>query len=68
MAWRMLGMDKKWKLWDKWEAWWKDNDLKGVSKDTWNMLIFFIEKLGDDVSNYNEDGKIFIVQFTCPNL
>jgi len=43
MAWKMVGMDKRWGLWEKW--WMETENHKGVSKDTWIMLILFIEKL-----------------------
>lgn len=27
-----------------------------VSKDTWNMLLDFLEEIGGDVNNFEEDG------------
>eukprot|EP01125_Pyxidicula_operculata_P021783 TRINITY_DN8635_c0_g1_i1.p1 TRINITY_DN8635_c0_g1~~TRINITY_DN8635_c0_g1_i1.p1 ORF type:complete len:397 (+),score=80.67 TRINITY_DN8635_c0_g1_i1:15-1205(+) len=54
LAWKMLGIDKKWGLFDKWETWWKENNHKGVAKDIWVMLIRFIEKLGSNIDNYDE--------------
>jgi hypothetical protein len=55
MSWKMLGIDKKWKNWADWEKYWKTTDLKGVSKDTWLMLLVFIEKHANGVGNYSED-------------
>jgi len=55
MSWQMLGIDKRWKKWGLWEKYWKTNELKGVSKDTWLMLLQFIEKHNDRIDNYSED-------------
>jgi len=55
MAWQMLGVDKRWKDWAKWEKWWKSNDLKGVSKDTWLVLLAYIEKHGKTIDGYSDD-------------
>lgn len=56
MSWKMLGVDKKWKDWSKWETFWEKSTTKGVSKDTWLMLLPFIEKHANTIDNYNEDG------------
>ena len=62
MAWKMLGIDNRWPAWGKWEAWWKKNDLKAVSRDVWLVLLAFIDKHGKDISNYSEDGMCLL----CP--
>jgi hypothetical protein len=55
MAWQMLGIHKRWTEWEKWEKWWKGNDLKGVSKDTWLVMLSFIEKHGKSIKGYSDD-------------
>jgi len=55
MAWELLGMKKRFKFYPQWCAFWKENSLLGVPRDTWILLLKFIDKVGDNVSNYNED-------------
>jgi len=55
-AWKIVGLDQKWSLFGKWEEWWPNNSHKVVSKDVWSMLLRFIEQVGNDPKNYNEDG------------
>jgi len=55
MSWKMLGIDKRYKQWAKWAEFWQKSDLKGVSKDTWVMLLSFIDKHNNGVDNYSDD-------------
>jgi len=53
-AWGMIAMADKWKLWSKWEEFLKTADeRKAVTRDTWQMLLQFIDQIGDDVKNYD---------------
>eukprot|EP01125_Pyxidicula_operculata_P000075 TRINITY_DN1010_c0_g1_i1.p1 TRINITY_DN1010_c0_g1~~TRINITY_DN1010_c0_g1_i1.p1 ORF type:complete len:369 (-),score=99.42 TRINITY_DN1010_c0_g1_i1:111-1217(-) len=54
MAWRMCGLPEIWPLFDKWELFWKSTSIKGVNKDTWTMLVQFVETVGGDIDKYNE--------------
>jgi len=53
MAWRLCGIDRKWGLFTEWENYWRNSSIKGVNRDTWNMLLAFIEAIGDDLGNYD---------------
>jgi len=55
MAWELLGMKKRFKFFPEWTKFWQENELKGVPRGTWQLLLKFIEKVGDNVKNYNED-------------
>jgi len=55
MAWKMLGMDKKFHFWAQWAKFWAENKLLGVPRDTWIILLKFIDRVGSDVKNYSED-------------
>jgi len=43
----------------EYETWWleflNDKNLKGVSKDTWNMFLDFIRTINSDFGNYNPE-------------
>eukprot|EP01126_Amoeba_proteus_P000249 TRINITY_DN10081_c0_g1_i5.p1 TRINITY_DN10081_c0_g1~~TRINITY_DN10081_c0_g1_i5.p1 ORF type:complete len:268 (+),score=75.44 TRINITY_DN10081_c0_g1_i5:627-1430(+) len=54
-AWSVLHMDKRWSLYPKWVEYWKNNHLKGVTRDTWKMLLHFIKKIGNNPKNYDEN-------------
>jgi len=56
-AWKIVGIDKRWGIFDKWEKFWEENSAKVVTKDTWNMLVRFIEKMGTNVQNYDENDS-----------
>jgi len=53
MAWSMIGMPGRWTLWPKWEAYLNQCERKAVTRDTWQMLLTFIEQLGADYKNYD---------------
>jgi len=57
VAWHIVGIDKRWELFDKWEKYWNENPAKLVSKDVWNMLIRFIDKIGTNLNNYDENDS-----------
>jgi len=57
IAWKMVGIDKRWGIFDKWEKFWEENTAKVVTKDTWYMLVRFIEKMGTNVENYDENDS-----------
>lgn len=54
-AWQMLWLPKRWQLFDKWVEFWKTYYMKGVTRDTWIMLLTAIDKVGTDKSKFNED-------------
>ena len=37
--------------------------MRGISKDTWNMLLNFIETVGNDLSVYDEDKATVLLKF-----
>jgi len=53
MAWSMLDMGASWRLWEKWEEFLKQASTKAITRDTWQMLLTFIDQIGEDVSNYD---------------
>jgi len=53
MAWDVLDIKSRFKYYDEWIRFWQENDLKGINKDTWMMLLVFIKKLGNNVKNYD---------------
>jgi len=55
MAWKTCGFSEKWSLFPKWEQFLKKTGLKGVNKDTWMMLLTFVENLGENLDNYDEN-------------
>lgn len=55
MTWELLGMRQRFPFYEKWTAFWKESDMKGVTRDTWMMLLKFIKDVGSNIANYNED-------------
>jgi len=55
MTWEMLGMRQRFHFYEKWTAFWKENDVKGVTRDTWMMVLKFIRDVGTNINNYNEE-------------
>eukprot|EP01121_Diplochlamys_sp_Union-15-3_P000735 TRINITY_DN10611_c0_g2_i11.p1 TRINITY_DN10611_c0_g2~~TRINITY_DN10611_c0_g2_i11.p1 ORF type:complete len:254 (+),score=53.31 TRINITY_DN10611_c0_g2_i11:535-1296(+) len=53
MAWGMLNLTSIWKLWPKWEEFLKKSPTKSVPRDTWQMLLTFIDQIGENVSSYD---------------
>uniref|UniRef100_A0A6B2LK17 Defective in cullin neddylation protein n=1 Tax=Arcella intermedia TaxID=1963864 RepID=A0A6B2LK17_9EUKA len=65
VAWKIVGVDQQWGLFGQWEAYLEGHASKIVSRDTWNMLIRFIEKMGTLLENYDENDSwpLFIDEF-----
>jgi len=57
VAWQIVGIKKRWELYEKWEKYWNENNSKVVSKDVWNMLIRFIDKIGVNLGNYDDNDS-----------
>eukprot|EP01126_Amoeba_proteus_P003061 TRINITY_DN1099_c0_g1_i3.p1 TRINITY_DN1099_c0_g1~~TRINITY_DN1099_c0_g1_i3.p1 ORF type:complete len:168 (+),score=35.69 TRINITY_DN1099_c0_g1_i3:139-642(+) len=55
MTWEMLGMRQRFRFYDQWEVYWRANEMKGVTKDVWMMLLKFIKDVGSNVDNYRDD-------------
>jgi len=55
MTWELLGMRERFHFYEQWTTYWKENDLKGVTRDTWMMLLKFIKDIGKSVANYREE-------------
>ena len=54
--WRLL-LAPKYQLSERWILFLEENGKRhDVSKDTWNMLLDFLEEIGGDVYNFEEDG------------
>jgi len=70
MAWEMLGMRNRFVFYDKWTTFWKENDMKGVTRDVWMMLLKFIKDVGNNAANYNMDDAWPTVydDFVCDYL
>jgi len=56
-VWDMLGMNKRWALWDKWQKFLKENETKSVSKDTWRQFWDFTKTHATTVDGYDEAGS-----------
>jgi len=55
MTWELLGMRERFTFYDKWALYWKEGEMKGVTRDTWMMLLKFIKDVGSSVTNYHEE-------------
>jgi len=55
MLWDLLGMSRRFKFYKEWLKFWEQSDRKGVTKDTWMMLLTFIQEIGGNIDKYNED-------------
>jgi len=58
-VWEMLGFSAdpkttRWELMPQWIEYLKDK--KGVTRDTWRLLIAFTEQCPKDFSSYDKDG------------
>lgn len=52
--WQLVFTQNKPELLDRWFAFLKVNEVKGISRDTWNMFLPFVETTLPDLSNYDE--------------
>lgn len=55
MLWEMLGINNKFPFYKRWISFWDEGGRKGVTKDTWMMLLTFIHEIGGNIKAYNED-------------
>lgn len=52
--WQLVFTQAKPGLLDPWFTFLKVNEVKGISRDTWNMFLPFVESTLPDLSNYDE--------------
>lgn len=52
--WKLVFTQKKLELLDRWFSFLKQNEVKGISRDTWNMFLPFVKATLPNLSNYNE--------------
>ena len=52
--WDLAFTQKKPEILDRWFNFLKTNEVKGISRDTWNMFLPFVETILPDLSNYDE--------------
>lgn len=52
--WELVFTQQKPDLLDQWFTFLKQNEVKGISRDTWNMFLPFVETTLPDLSNYDE--------------
>jgi len=54
MLWKLCGIPNRWALFDSWEKFWKVSKIKGINRDTWVMLLSFIDTIGTDIPKYQD--------------
>jgi len=52
-AWRITGIAKKWGWFADWSEW-LVGSKRNVDKDTWKMMLSFVDKVGTDLKKYDE--------------
>jgi DCN1-like protein 3 len=52
--WKLVFFHNKPNLLDRWFVFLKQSEVKGISRDTWNMFLPFMESMLPDLSNYDE--------------
>lgn len=52
--WDLAFTQKKPEILDRWFNFLRTNGVKGISRDTWNMFLPFVETILPDLSNYDE--------------
>jgi len=55
-VWQMLGLDKKWPLWDKWSVY-VTKETKAVSRDNWRQFIDFLKAHPEKLENYDANAS-----------
>jgi len=57
-AWELVNIKKKWDAdtYGKWVKFWTNGSIKAVNRDTWMLLLTFIEKVGNNASKYDTDA------------
>ncbi|CAJ0579903.1 unnamed protein product, partial [Mesorhabditis spiculigera] len=53
--WHILFHDR-YVLFDQFERYLKERDTKVITRDVWNLVFEFLEKINPDLSNYDDDG------------
>uniref|UniRef100_H2YV75 Defective in cullin neddylation protein n=1 Tax=Ciona savignyi TaxID=51511 RepID=H2YV75_CIOSA len=38
---------------DSWIRFLQENNVRGISRDTWNMLPYLVDAISDNINNYN---------------
>jgi len=56
-VWSMLGLDKQWALWPKFQEYLEVVKVKSISKDTWRQFYDFIKVHPNSLDNYDEGGS-----------
>jgi len=52
-AWRITGINEKWDWFPQWSNW-LTSGKRTVGKDTWKQMPRFIDKVGSNLSKYDE--------------
>ncbi len=52
--WDLVFSQKRPEVLDRWFEFLKANEIRGISRDTWNMFLPFVETILPDMSNYDE--------------
>ncbi len=52
--WDLVFSQKRPEVLDRWFEFLKANEVRGISRDTWNMFLPFVETILPDMSNYDE--------------
>jgi len=55
-VWGMLGIDKKWGLWNKWNEF-VTKDTKVISRDNWRQFVDFMKAHPDKVDDYDANAS-----------
>lgn len=52
--WDLVFSQKRPELLDQWFAFLQSREVRGISRDTWNMFLPFVQTIKSDLSNYDE--------------
>ncbi|XP_022093651.1 DCN1-like protein 3 [Acanthaster planci] len=53
--WKLVFSQRQVKILDRWCDFLLDQQVRGISRDTWQMFLNFTEVIGDDLSNYDDN-------------